>query len=211
MAPTTADTAPSPYRPTTADRIGLGFLMGVVALLGASRLAAAIARIVSFAGDGPHQFPVTPLDTSATVSFDAAGTPTDVLITAGTLTVTELSGAETGLLIAQEIVAALAIATVVVTLIMLGRNTLRGAIFRRSNTALIVTAGFAAVFGIALSGFIGQMASNEVISRLSAGSPAVYGAQGDPIPYFLGAFAIGIVATAYSVGARIQRETEGLV
>jgi hypothetical protein len=33
----------------------------------------------------------------------------------------------------------------------------------------------------------------------------------DLLPYVLGAFVVAIIATAFSVGERLQRDTEGLV
>lgn len=56
------------------------------------------------------------------------------------------------------------------------------------------------------------MVSNDIVSSLSDGEFHGYAIVAiQPLPFVLAAFAFGIVSTAYTVGARIQRETEGLV
>lgn len=202
--------ATSPHRPATVDRVTLGLLMATGVAIGIERAIGLGVRVASITGPGPHRVPVTPRNLEATVALGSAS-PVPAEMTAGTLSVSELSAAEVGLLLTKEILAFLAVATIVVCLILLARNTIRGTVFRRSNTVLLTAAGLAAAFGYGAWKFFGQMASNEVISRLSVGNPDVYGTSGDFMPYFLGLFAFGIVTVAYAVGARLQRETEGLV
>lgn len=210
MSTTKNSVAQSPYTPATADRVSLGALMGIGVLIGIERAIGLVMRIISITGPGPHHAPITPQNLEAAVQL-GSGDAVPAAMTAGTLTVAELSGPEVGLLLAQEILTFIAVATVIVCLVLLARNTLRGTIFQRKNTVLLTWAGIAAAFGYGISQFLGSMASNEVISRLSVGSPAVYATRGDMMPYFLGFFAFGIVTIAYAVGARMQRETEGLV
>ncbi|KAM9862863.1 hypothetical protein ACI1US_01224 [Leucobacter sp. BZR 635] len=210
MSTTENSSTATPYAPATADRFALGALMAIGALIGVERAVGLVMRIVSITGPGPHRAPITPRNLEAAVPL-GSGDAVAAEITAGTLTVAQLAGAEAGLLLAKEILTFLAIATIIICLILLARNTLRGAIFQRRNTVLLTVAGIAAAFGYGISHFLGQLASNEIISRLSVGKPAVYGSSGDMMPYFLGFFAFGIVTIAYAIGARMQRETEGLV
>lgn len=200
-----------PYRMSTADRVGLWILMGIGALIAIERGVALVVRLVEITGPGPHFVHIASLSGLPAQVQLGEGAEIDVQIDSGTTTVAHLSAPESGLLVSQELLSFLTILTIVVCLTLLARNTLRSVFFQRSNTALLATAGAAALFGFSVAGFLGQMASNELISRLSVDDPAVYGVSGTPMPIFLGAFAYGIVMTAYSVGARMQREAEGLV
>ncbi|GAA1316002.1 hypothetical protein ACFSWE_02005 [Leucobacter albus] len=202
--------AASPHRPAAVDRVTLYALIATGLAIGIERAIRLWNRVASITGPGPHRAPVTPRNLETVVQLGSGG-GTQAEITTGTLKVAELSGPETGLLITQEVVTFLAIATIIVCLTLLARNTIRGTVFHRSNTALLTGAGLAAAAGYGAWTFFGQMASNEIISRLSVARPAVYGTSGDFMPYFLGLFAFGIVTVAYAVGARLQRETEGLV
>ena len=204
-------TAPSTYRPATADRVALVVLM----LLGAGIVVASAVSFVSttvgLLGPGPHLVSPTFFDLSGKLPLGPGGADVPAVVTSATVEVPALIAPATGFLIAEAAVQFAAIATVIVCLLILGKRALRGVFFGRSNTALIVTTGFAAIFGVMLPPILGQMGTTEALLDLSEGDFFNFMFALNPVQLFIAVFVFGIIATAYTVGSRIQRETEGLV
>ncbi|MBP6684648.1 MAG: hypothetical protein KA158_04425, partial [Leucobacter sp.] len=169
---------------------------------------ASTARMLS---PGPHHVSATFFELPATLPLGPGGTEVPALVTAASVEVPALVAPATGFLIAELAVQFIAITTVIVCLLILGKRALRGVFFGRGNTALVVTAGFAAIFGVMLPPILGQMGTTEALLDLSEGDYFSFGVSANPIYLFVAIFIFGIIATAYTVGARIQRETEGLV
>lgn len=199
-------------RPSTADRIGIWIFMIVgaaIVIWSAIATASRISQVLR--GEGvPASAHLIDIEALAPIGPEGAMLP--VQIDTATVIATELSVAGFGAAILGPVVLFATIATVVTCLTLLGRNSLRGHIFSRTNTRLVTTVGLTALVGFGIAPVIEGMVANDAITRLSAGDftgYAVLAAQ--PLAFVLIAFAFGIVGTAYTIGARIQRETEGLV
>lgn len=200
----------SQYRPSTADRVGIWiFIATGVAIVGWSSYAAYLQVARALGQDIPVLVQLNGLAVDAPLG--PSGAPVPVALDSATLVVPELSSVGRFLAIAEPAVMLLTILGVVSCLLMLARNTLRGEMFGRANTSLVAGAGFTALIGFTLSGLLGQMLANEALFQVSGGGGQNFVVTFSPLPYLLGAFAFGIVLTAYTVGARIQRETDGLV
>lgn len=201
----------SPHVPAKADRVTLVVLM----LLGAAIIVASAVSFVSatvgILGPGPHT--ITPIfsDLSGKLPLGPNGADVSASVSAATVEIPELVAPATGFLIAEAAVQFIALTTVIVCLLVLGRRALRGQFFGRANTALIVTTGFSAIFGFMLPPILGQMGTTEALLDLSEGSFFNFMVTLNPVELFIAIFVFGIIATAYTVGSRIQRETEGLV
>ena len=106
-----------------------------------------------------------------------------------------------------------AVTTIVVTgcLLALAASILRGSIFSRRNTALVVTAGITGLVGYSLANLANTMLANEAVRSAAGGELGTSVFAADPLVYLLASFTVAVVATAFAVGARLQRETEGLV
>ncbi|MCB1273769.1 MAG: hypothetical protein KDB25_05170 [Leucobacter sp.] len=200
------------YRPSVSDRVGIIFFIIVGAVIIVWGAIAAAARISDLIRGEGIAATVGFVDTAVGAPIGPGGALLPVQLDTGTVTATELTGAGFGAAVLGQLIAFATVTTVVVCLTLLARNTLRGRIFSRSNTRLITTAGMTALVGFGLSPLFEGMVANDIIARLSNGDfqdSAVL--MLEPLPFVLLAFAFGIVATAYTVGARIQRETEGLI
>lgn len=200
------------YRPSTADRIGIWIFMIVGAAIVIWSAIAAAGRIVQvLRGEGiPASAHLIDIEAFAPIGPDGAMLP--VQVDTATVIATELSIAGFGAAILGPIVLFATIATVVICLTLLGRNSLRGQIFGRTNTRLLTAVGLTALVGFGISPVIDGMVANDAITRLSDGDFTGYAVLvAQPLPFVLIAFTFGIVGTAYTVGAKIQRETEGLV
>lgn len=202
---------PSNYRPAKADRVALVILM----LLGAAIIIASaidfVTSTVRTLGPGQHTINPTFFELPAKLPLGPGGAEVSAVVTAATVDVPALVAPATGFLIAEHATSFVAITTVIVCLLILGKRALRGVFFGRGNTALVVTTGFAAIFGVMLPPILGQMGTTEALLDLSEGDYFSFGVSANAVYFFVAIFVFGIIATAYTVGARIQRETEGLV
>lgn len=202
------------YRPSKADRVALVVLLAIVLLAAVERTSTYIYRLTELNATGPHTVPVKTFGLNATAQLHDTtnGTTFPIDVSAGSVTVDRLTAIEAGYLTAQHTVAYIATLAVVAALILLGRNTFRGRIFNRANTATLFVGATLGAAGYLFSTLLQQMASNELIHRLSGGNLVVWTlVSGNPAPALLGALAFAVVLSAYAVGARLQRETEGLV
>lgn len=200
------------YRPSKADRVGIWafMLIGISIILWSAFAMGARIMHVLLGEDVPVTAHLLGLESHAPIGPGGATIP--LQIETATVTTRQLSTAAFGTAIAEQIVLFLTIATVVVCLILLARNTLRGQIFGRVNTALVVTAGLTAIIGFGVTPMLSSIVANDTLARISDGDftdHAVFVAE--PMPLVLTAFVVAIVATAYSIGARMQRDQEGLI
>lgn len=197
--------------PSRADTLGIWAFMvigtGIVAwaVVGAAmRIAAALTsdevRVLGEFAGTPAQAPIGPGGAGVEVELDRAFLFTGELPTASLVS-----------LVLAEVVFALTVAGVVACLVLLSASTLRGQVFSRRNTRLVATAGTVGLVGAAAVPFLGNMAANGAFARISDGTFDNVVMAVDLMPFVLGAFVVAIIGTAFSVGERLQRDTEGLV
>lgn len=200
----------SEYRPSTADRVGIWiFMVAGVGIVGWSVYGAYLQITRAFGQDLPVLVQLSGLGVDAPLGPDGSSVP--VTVESATLVIPELTALGRFFAIAETVILLVTILVVVSCLLLLARNTLHGMIFGRTNTRLAAGAGLTGLVGFMLSDFLGQMMSNEALFQVSGGGYDSFALLYTPLPYVLGAFAFGIVLTAYTVGACIQRETDGLV
>ncbi|GAA1316007.1 hypothetical protein ACFSWE_02010 [Leucobacter albus] len=204
-------TAPSNYRPAKADRIALVALMLLGAGIVVSSAVSFVSTTAAILGQGPHTVTANFFDLAGKLPLGPGGAEVSAGVVTATVNIPELVAPATGLLIAEAAVQFLAITTVIVCLVLLGQRALRGVFFGRGNTALIVTTGFAAIFGYMLPPILRQMGTTEALLDLSEGDFFNFMLALNPVQLFIAVFVFGIIATAYTVGSRVQRETEGLI
>lgn len=206
-----SNTRTAPRIPSRSDSIGIWFFMiaglGIVAwavVTAAMRIAQAltadeVAVLGEFEGT-PAETPIGPDGAPVAVELDRAFLLTDELPVASLVS-----------LVASEVVFALTVAVVVGCLVLLSASTLRGQVFSRRNTRLVGTAGAVGLIGAAAVPFLGNMAANGAFARISEGTFDNVIMAVDLMPFWLGAFVVAIIGTAFAVGERLQRDTEGLV
>ncbi|HKH09491.1 MAG TPA: hypothetical protein VKA62_11125 [Agromyces sp.] len=173
--------------------------VGAAMRIGQALTAERVPVLGEFAGT-PAQAAIGPDGTSVTVELDRAFLLTDELPTASLVS-----------LVLAEIAFALTVAVVVACLVLLSASTLRGRVFSRRNTRLVGTAGTVGLLGAAAVPFFGNMAANGAFARISEGDFDNVIIAVDPMPFVLGAFVVAIIGTAFAVGERLQRDTDGLV
>lgn len=110
-----------------------------------------------------------------------------------------------------QVAFAVTIVGVVTCLILLSRNILRGRVFNKVNTRIVMTGGLIGLLGAAASRFFDNMLANAAMAQLTNGPTDTVVISVEPFTFILAAFAVSVVGTVFVIGARLQRETEGLV
>ena len=93
------------------------------------------------------------------------------------------------------------------------RRIARGEAFHRSMFGVTVTTGCALTFGMLTAtglGGLGRMMAGDELNMLLEVETFAVGFLASPVPVLLGIAVLGL-ATVFHIGARLQRETEGLV
>lgn len=198
------------YRPSRADRFATWSFIILGAIIVGWVLVHAALRTIDLLSPGPIDVPAEFLGTTAQAPIGKGGSDVPVALDSAVLTVAELPAASVVAGVLEQALLVATVATVVTCLILVTRGVLRGEVFSKRNTRLVATAGIVGLVGAAAVPFFGNMVANGAFSSLGDFEEyAVMSIQ--PFPFVLAAFAIATVATAFTVGEKLQRETEGLV
>lgn len=205
----TGTTSRPTYRPSLGDRMGLWiFIIAGIALTVTTAVFAAI-RITEILG--PGSIPVE-VDFAALPAAGPAGElPMGMEVTSGIIRVRDMSMAALFAGIAGPALTTLVTATIAVCLIVLAISIMRGQIFSKRNSKLVVAAGLTGLLGFAAVNLFNTMLSNEALASVSARevNSIVFSVQ--PGTFLLAAFVIALVSSVFVIGERMQRDTEGLV
>ncbi len=197
--------------PSRGDRIGIAVFIGVGAVIAAVSVIAAAIRIVEVLGSRTVSVLGEFLGTPAQAPIGPGGAMVEVLLDRAVLTTEELPIASLVALILQQVIVAASIVVGVTCLVLLSLSILRGVIFTRRTSRLVLIASIAALVGVAADPIFGNMAANGAFAAISDGEFNNVIMTLDAFPYVLGAFVVAIVGTVFSVGERLQRDTAGLV
>jgi hypothetical protein len=141
---------------------------------------------------------------------DGSGT-VPVQLDSGVLVAPQLSPIAIVPGVIAQIVLILTVVTVIGCLVLLSRRFLQGRVFSRANTALVSTAGLTGLLGFAAVRFFDNMLANATVSLVTDNRLENAVISVEPFTWVLAAFVVAVISTAFTVGARLQRETEGLV
>ena len=204
--------SPAEYRPRAADRVGIWiFMIAGVAIIAWSA-SAGLMRIMQLLLGEDVPFLVRFPDTQVETPLGPGGSPVALQLDSAYIAVRRMTplGFWSGIL--EQLLFLAALVTVIVCLLLLARKALRGEVFSRGSTTLVAVSGVVGLIGFGLSPLFGGL----------AGAEALLGAAGDeldgfvvftlePLHFVIAAFVIALVVNTYTVGARIRRETEGLI
>lgn len=144
-------------------------------------------------------------------SIDAGGESVTVGIDRATITAPDLPAIATVPGIMGQVVQVLTILVVIGCLILLARSILSGHVFSRRNTALVMTAGITGLVGFAATRFFENMLANATVAVVTDNTVDNAVITAEPFSFILAAFIVSVIGTAFVIGDRLQRETEGLV
>jgi hypothetical protein len=110
------------------------------------------------------------------------------------------------------------VVTVIGCLLLLSRSIIGGQVFSRRNTRLVTTASITGLLGFAAVQFFDNMLANATVNIVTDNKLDTVVISVEPFTFVLAAFIVSVIATAFTVGDRLQREkatlqkeTEGLV
>lgn len=198
-------------RPSTGDRASIVAFIGAGVVLAAWSVVAAVAAIVEAVGNRDVRVLADFAGTAAQAPIGPGGALREVELASAYVTAPELPAASFAALVAREALGALTTVGILVCLVWLAVNVLRGRIFSRTNTTLVAVASIGGLAAWGAIGLLNTMVANGAIARISdrGFDNAVMSLPLQPV--LLLAFAASIVATAFTVGDRMRRDTEGLV
>ncbi|WP_341933358.1 hypothetical protein MRBLWO14_002367 [Microbacterium sp. LWO14-1.2] len=113
--------------------------------------------------------------------------------------------------IIAQVVQIIAVVVVIACLILLARSTIGGRIFGRGRTALVATAGITGLLGFSGVRFFDNMLANATVARLTDNGIDNAVLTVEPFTFILAAFVVALITTVFSIGDRLQKDTEGLV
>lgn len=193
------------------DAAAMGFFMLLGGAFAVATVVASVVRIIEvLANDGVRVYAEF-AGTTAVAPIGPDGAAVPVELDTAFLTVPSLPAASVGALVIEQIIIAATVMTVVLCLLLVVFRVLRGEMFSRVNTRLVTTAGIVGLVGVALAPFFGNMGANGAFARLSDRTFDNVVLAVDPVMLVGVAFLAAIGATTFTVGARLQRDTAGLV
>ncbi|MCM3781313.1 hypothetical protein [Microbacterium hydrocarbonoxydans] len=169
-----------------------------------------IIRIIELAGGQQVPVAVEFLGDSVDLPLSTGGTIA-VALESGTITAPQLPLIAIVPGIIAQVVQIITVVVVVSCLILLARRTIGGRIFGRGRTALVATAGITGLLGFAAVRFFDNMLANATISRVTDNGIDNAVITVEPFTFILGAFVVALITTVFSIGDRLQKDTEGLV
>lgn len=200
-------------RPSMVEGVTLGLVATGAVSIGVGAIMGAIsAGIEIFGSPVPVALPVEGAQMASLADADGILTAE---YTQSVITVEALDAGTRWLLLAEATLPALATVIVCMSLWWLGLSLIRQRAFRRSMVPMLGTAAIALVVAGLLAPLFGAFGRAEAVEQLTAS-----GADAREFWAFLvtvelapvgWGIALALVATAFEVGQRLQRDTEGLV
>ena len=200
-------------RPSMLEAVTLGLVATGAVSIGVTSLVGAIGAGIEIFGS-----PVTmslPVDGAQMTSLADADGVASAEYTQSLVSLEALDAGTRWLLLAEIALPALATVIVCMSLWWLGLSLIRQRAFRRSMVPVLATAAFALIVAGMFAPLSGGIARAQVVEQLAAsgvdtGQFWTFLVEANLAPIGWG-IALALVGTAFEVGQRLQRETEGLV
>lgn len=185
-----------------------GIVMGAAAAIWT--IVQAVQRIIRIAPN--RDVPVTAAfaDSTATMPVGPGGTEVEVIPTQVVLSVSDMPGITLWSLILAEVVYALAVVTVIALVCVVIRNVVRGKAFAPQTVGYIGASTIVVGVGWILTWLFRTMGANGGAAALAGESPVNTAFGIEPVVIFAIA-SMGVLAAAFQIGGKLQRENEGLV
>ncbi|WP_159501630.1 hypothetical protein [Microbacterium sp. 18062] len=207
MSPQTQNARPI----SRADTAAMILFMIAGAVIAVGIVIAAARRVAEILSGQSITVPAVFDGTPADAPIGPDGAPVTVGLQNADLVAPALPGASVAALVIEQVVIVVTVLIVVGTLLWLTWNLVRGTVFSRTNTALVTTAGITGLVGFIAAPFFANMGANGTFARLSDGTFDNVVVSAELFPMLLIAFVAALASTVFTIGARLQRETEGLV
>lgn len=205
---TAVDTAS--YRPDKGDRGAFWFSIIVGGALTIVSAVLSAVRIVEVLGPGPTPVMVKMVDVTAAIPL-SNGAVLPAAISTAEIQATELPLASIIAGVTGPILTTITLAAITVCLTLLALSIMRGRIFSKRNTKLVVAASLTGLLGFSFANLCDTMLANGALAWATGNEIDNTVVSVEPAVYLIGAFAAGVVITVFTAGERMQRDTEGLI
>ncbi|MDT0158810.1 hypothetical protein Q9R19_14360 [Microbacterium sp. ARD32] len=198
-------------RMSRLDAVTLALIATGAVSIGFAVLTAAISRVVEIFGS-PVALDLPVHDVPMPGAADAAGLAS-AEFTEASASFTQLDAGIRWLLVGETMLPALSTVLVCATLWWLGFSLIRQRAFRKSMVPVLATAGLGLIIAGMVGPLLGGIARAEAVKALPApvSDPFwTFLVQLDLSPIGWG-IALALVAAAFEVGQRMQKDMEGLV
>ena len=194
-----------------ADAAAMIVFMLAGAGIALTTLISAVVRISEVLSDQQVALFARFWETVVQVQIDPDVTSLPVDLDTGWFTTATVPAVSVVLLVVQQVVLALGVGSVIACLLLVAWSVLRGRVFGRTNTRLVTAAGIAGLLTLAIVPLLGDMAASAAFDEISAGRLDYVAISVDIFPLILTAFVAALATTVFTMGERLQRDTEGLV
>lgn len=188
----------------------IGFCIAGVAIA-AYITVFSIIRIIELVSGGRVPVLVEFVDQPVEAPLGAGGADITLELDRAIMTADRLPPIATVPGIVGQVIQILTIVVVIGCLMLLARGILAGTVFSRRNTGLVTTAGITGLLGFAAVQFFDNMLANAAVAAVTDNSVDNAVISIEPFTFVLAAFIIAVISTAFAIGDRLQRETEGLI
>lgn len=199
--------------PSADSKTGFWFFLTAGILFAVMIITQAVLRLVDVFSNHGIEVPVTLDPPEATGEVSLPGT--DSTFTAGmdtiVIEVQSLSPAAMGTETLSVVSAVLCQLTLIACLLLLLRSINRGVVFSSRNTALVSVAGVAAVVWVLLPNWFALMTANNALAQAAGDTQTLTLFEINVLLLLFVVFIAGLASTAFGVGHRMSRETEGLI
>lgn len=194
-----------------ADAAAMIVFMLAGAGIALTTLISAVVRISEVLSDQQVALFARFWETVVQVQIDPDVTSLPVDLDTGWFTTATVPAVSVVLLVVQQVVLALGVGSVIACLLLVAWSVLRGRVFGRTNTRLVTAAGIAGLLTLAVVPLLGDMAASAAFDEIAAGRLDYVAISVDIFPLILTAFVAALATTVFTMGERLQRDTEGLV
>lgn len=170
-----------------------------------------IIRIIELASGTMIPVMVEFVDQPVEAPLGAGGANITLALDSAVLTAPSLPPVAIGAGILGQLAQIVTIVVVIGCLMLLARSILTGTVFSRRNTGLVMVAGIVGLVGFSAVRFFENMLANAAVSAVTDNALNNAVMSIEPFTFILAAFIISVIGTAFVIGDRLQRETEGLV
>lgn len=188
----------------------IGFCIAGVAIA-AYITVFSIIRIIELVSGGRVPVLVEFVDQPVEAPLGAGGADITLELDRAIMTADQLPPTATVPGVLGQVIQILTIVVVIGCLMLLARGILAGTVFSRRNTGLVTTAGITGLLGFAAVQFFDNMLANAAVAAVTDNSVDNAVISIEPFTFVLAAFIIAVISTAFAIGDRLQRETEGLI
>ena len=200
----------APTRLDRGDTIGLYATVGIAVIAILATIWGVVRRLADVASfrDVPVLVPF--VDETAELPIGPDGAPVTVAVDQAVVTVPETAVATSFALVAEPIVHGGAIIAAVVLLALFCWNLARGRAFSRANVRIVLWSTGVLAAGWFVGTILTTMTVNGALSAVSQYTyEGVTFSTNWAAPFAI--LALGAIGAAFQVGARLQRDNEGLV